>query len=148
MRLRAAAAGMHWQMMRKKSAQLHHCRCMQVAKMIVGEGDIVLIADTKGVKDFRSSDALSIQDGKTPLSVLVNGGTASAAEVLAGAVQDNGRGSVAGEPTFGKGLIQSVWRLRLKAAVGSASSTPCLSAVCFSSDIPHVPSFVCVLLVR
>jgi carboxyl-terminal processing protease len=76
----------------------------------VGQGDIVLIADTKGVKDFYSTDVLTLEDETTPLAVLVNGGTASAAEVLAGAVQDSGRGAVAGERTFGKGLIQSVRR--------------------------------------
>ena len=81
---------------------------VQVAQMLVGNGDIVLIADTKGVKDIYSSDPLNLEDEKTPLAVLVNGGTASASEVLAGAVQDSKRGSVAGERTFGKGLIQSV----------------------------------------
>lgn len=72
------------------------------------KGDIVLVADTKGVKDIYSADALRSEDATTPLAVLVNGGTASAAEVLAGAIQDNDRGTIVGERTFGKGLIQSV----------------------------------------
>ena len=46
-----------------------------------------------------------------PMLTLVNGGTASASEILAGALQDNGRSSLAGSRTFGKGLIQTLINL-------------------------------------
>ncbi|MGB8647884.1 MAG: S41 family peptidase [Anaerolineae bacterium] len=49
--------------------------------------------------------------GDLPLVILVNGGTASDAEILAGALQDNGRGVLMGEKTFGKGSVQELKEL-------------------------------------
>ncbi|KAG2446344.1 hypothetical protein HXX76_000932 [Chlamydomonas incerta] len=84
---------------------------VQVAKLLLAGGDIVLISDSSGVRDIYSADKALSLDTTTPLSVWVNKGTGSASEVLAGALKDNGRGTIVGETTFGKGLIQTVVNL-------------------------------------
>lgn len=71
------------------------------------------------------AEELKVPEGFTPyrfkLAVLVNGKTASAAEIFAGAIQDNDRGALLGEPTFGKGLVQRVYPL--SAGAGLALTT-------------------------
>ena len=47
-----------------------------------------------------------------PLAILIDGETASASEIVAGAMQDHGRARIVGEESFGKGLVQTVYRLR------------------------------------
>ena len=79
---------------------------VQMADMILPEGTVVSTKDKMG-----NEETLSI-DGEyydVPMAVLVNGYSASASEILAGAIRDHEAGTLVGEKTFGKGVVQSVW---------------------------------------
>ena len=82
---------------------------VEIAKMWLDNGTIVYTVNRQGsLGSFESDGAILTED---PIIVLVNQCTASASEILAGALQDNGRALLVGEKTFGKGLIQSLFEL-------------------------------------
>jgi carboxyl-terminal processing protease len=112
---------------------------VEVSENFVEKGD--LIVSTKGrvegsVKEYRSGK--EPQAGALPLVVLVNENSASASEIVAGAIQDLDRGAIVGASTFGKGLVQTVVSLNRDAALKITTAKYYVpSGRCIQKDRPR-----------
>lgn len=82
---------------------------VEIARQMLPEGLIVYTEDRDGNRTEYSCDGKNVFD--KPLVVLVNGYSASASEILAGAIKDYGIGELVGTTTFGKGIVQKVMSL-------------------------------------
>ncbi|HEY9811558.1 MAG TPA: carboxyl-terminal processing protease CtpB [Halomicronema sp.] len=82
---------------------------VDIARMWMDKGSIVKTVDRAGKDEEITNNRTALT--KLPLAVLVDGNSASASEILSGALQDNGRATIIGSQTFGKALVQSVHSL-------------------------------------
>jgi carboxyl-terminal processing protease len=97
-------------------------QAVRVASKFLQRGQLILTQ--KGRTDQRPYRANndSGQADPTPLVILVNGNTASASEIVAGAMQDHDRALIVGETSFGKGLVQGIWPLEYGAGLTLTSA--------------------------
>ncbi len=103
------------------------------------------IVSIKGRKTYYNKDFFAEHDNQhedIPLIVLINRGTASAPEIVSGAVKDNDRGLIIGESSWGKGLVQTVFPLSSNAAVALTTAkyyTP--SGRSIQRDYTHIEDY-------
>ncbi len=79
---------------------------IEISRHFINSGIIVSTVSKNGLKEIKKANGTAIT--KKPLVVLVNEGSASASEIVSGAIRDNQRGRLVGKKTFGKGLVQSM----------------------------------------
>ncbi len=79
---------------------------IEISRQFIDKGIIVSTLSKDGLKETKRGNGKALT--KKPLIVLVNEGSASASEIVSGAIRDNSRGKLVGKKTYGKGLVQSM----------------------------------------
>jgi carboxyl-terminal processing protease len=82
---------------------------IEIASMFLDHGVIVSTIDSEGYKSSTPASGSPITH--QPVVLLINQGSASASEILSGALRDNGRAKLVGQKSFGKGLVQAINKL-------------------------------------
>ncbi len=97
-------------------------QAIHVAEVFLPSGELILTQKGRnGLRDNTYKSANNAAD-PVPLVILINGNTASASEIVAGAMQDHDRALIVGETSFGKGLVQSIIPLDYGAALTLTSA--------------------------
>ena len=88
--------------------------CIEIADLLMDKGTVVYSENQSGEREYYTT-----KDGATdiPFVLLVNGGSASASEILSAGIQDNDAGEIVGTQTYGKGVIQQMDQLTDGSAV-------------------------------
>lgn len=88
----------------------------EIASRFIDRGEVIVIESFKNEEKIYKSKG-GQRFNEIPIIVLINEGSASASEILAGALKDNGKAKLVGEKTFGKGLVQVIEDLRDGSAI-------------------------------
>jgi len=91
-------------------------QAVDVASQFLSDGTVVVIKEGDGKERRLEAKSGGLATG-VPLTVLINNGTASAAEIVAGALEQNHRATLIGQPTFGTGTVLSTFRLKDGSAI-------------------------------
>ncbi|MGA9996858.1 MAG: S41 family peptidase [Pyrinomonadaceae bacterium] len=97
-------------------------QAIHVAEKFLPSGKVILTQKGRDGFGDRSRSSENPNPDLTPLVILVNGGTASASEIVAGAMQDHDRALIVGQTSFGKGLVQSIIPLEYGAGLTLTSA--------------------------
>lgn len=103
-----------------------------IAEMFLKKGDLI-VSLKKRNGESKNYYSISSDGTELPLAVIVNRGSASASELLAGALKDNGRAKVVGTTTYGKGIVQSLYKMFSNGGV-----------IKFTTEAYFTPSGICI----
>ena len=124
---------------------------VNIASLFIPKGSVVVSQKGKGMeRAIEHKTTLDPIDTQTPIIVMVNGGTASSSEIVAGALQDYDRATIMGKRTYGKGLVQSIrslpynGTLKVTTAKYYTPSGRCVQAIDYAhrnedGSVGHIP---------
>ncbi len=123
---------------------------VNIVSLFVPKGSVVLTSKGKAAKEQIYKTTTDPVDTEIPLLVLVDGGSASASEIVSGALQDYDRATIVGTRTYGKGLVQSIrplpydGQLKVTTAKYYTPSGRCVQAIDYShrnedGSVGHIP---------
>lgn len=116
---------------------------VDITSRFVDSGPAVIVQERSGQRQGLKVRSRVLRN-RLPLAVLINESSASASEIVAGAIKDNGVGTLVGEHTFGKGLVQTLFPLGDGSALRLTTAryfTPKLNDINNKLDADHRPIF-------